>query len=517
VAFVVVLLAILVAQEPSALEPLFAKIATYEYGSGREHLAAVTRQVTESIGSPARRKEIEARLLALAESQATAAAKDFALRELSRIGSETSIARLKALAAKADTAEMARYAMARISDSAAAASAPRAAPAKPVAALVAEMQSAVPLVRATAIRLLSEMPGATITKTIVEQYAKLPPAGQVVLLVALADRGDRAAAPLFTSTARSGEGEVRIAALSGLGKLGDESNVELLAEIAATTQGPQQAAAREALYSLRGERVDKAIVAALGAAPGRVKVELIMAAGERGIAAASTLLIAAVGEKDPDVHREALRALRYVAGVADVPALLQLLLRAATAADRRESAQTLASVLRRSGATQIELVVAAYDQTPSNEARLALIEVMGQASSDVAVPLLRALLGSPDSAIARAAILALTEWASPAPMADLLPLAREHQNPALQILALRGYLRLVALPSPRPPTESARLLGEAMSLARQAAEKRTILSMLANFACKEALEVAQAATKDRDVAEEAAAVVDRLNGLLKFL
>jgi hypothetical protein len=173
--------------------------------------------------------------------------------------------------------------------------------------------------------------------------------------------------------------------------------------------------------------------------------------------------------------------------------------------------------VRRSESPTAAAVVAAYQKSPPIETRLALLEVLGQSSIETALPLLRQSLVDNDSRVARGAILALSEWATPAPLPDLLAVARTQQNPGLQVLALRGYLRLLGLPSRRPPVETAQRLGEAMSLARQAAEKRTILSMLSNFAGKEALAVAEAATKDPEVAKEAAAAVDRINGLLKFL
>ena len=104
----------------------------------------------------------------------------------------------------------------------------------------------------------------------------------------------------------------------------------------------------------------------------------------------------------------------------------------------------------------------------------------------------------------------------PAPLADLLPIAKSGSSPALQILALRGYLKLLALPSQRPDTDSARLLGEAMRLASQPAEKITVLSLLQAFPCKESLQLAEASVGDEAVATEAKAAVDRINRALKY-
>ena len=55
----------------------------------------------------------------------------------------------------------------------------------------------------------------------------------------------------------------------------------------------------------------------------------------------------------------------------------------------------------------------------------------------------------------------------------------------LQVLALRGVLKLMLAPSQRPVAESGRMLGESMRLASQTAEKINILSMLPYFPSKE--------------------------------
>src|SRR5262245_18717185 len=65
------------AQRSTDIESFLARIAVYEYGQSREPLARFTRSVEQSLGSPARLQEIEARLLIFLQSNATPAGKDF--------------------------------------------------------------------------------------------------------------------------------------------------------------------------------------------------------------------------------------------------------------------------------------------------------------------------------------------------------------------------------------------------------------------------------------------------------
>jgi HEAT repeat protein len=619
------------------MDPLLARIATYEFDQSRVPLAQFTMFVQDSLTNPALLKQIEARLDRFVQSDATAAGKDFAFRELSLIATDASLAVLTPMLTEPKTAEMARYALSKIpgpaadealrsslgkasgnirigiinslgqrrnpssvptltplaaSPDAAVAEAAAAAlaqiadrpaldalaaargkatgmvkqriseeyaqcagqfaargdkataarvyrqligPQEPqmvrivalgglaaaegnaaVPALVAEMESQDFKAQAAAIRLLGGISGPEVTAAMVREYPKLPPPGQVKLLSALADRGDMSASSLFLSAAKDANPDVQAAAIAGLAKVGDRSSVPLLAEAAANSQGAAQTTARNSLYSLRGPAIDPAIVSAIGSSSGEVKVELIMAAGERGSTAAADALVKAVQEQDPDVHREALKALKNVAGPAQVPGLVDILVNAYAAADRRDASQTLALVLKRSQPPQIGAVLAAYQRTRAVPARLSLLEVMGQTASEQSLPVLRGALKDSSPEIARGAILALTDWADAAPMPDLLDLARNSANQSLQVLALRGYLKLVALPSQRTDAESARLLGEAMTLAKQPAEKRQVLAILSNYPCKETLDIAQAAVADESVTKEAKAAVDKINSLVKY-
>ncbi|MGH9720320.1 MAG: HEAT repeat domain-containing protein [Bryobacteraceae bacterium] len=401
--------------------------------------------------------------------------------------------------------------------------------------LTAEIRSADPERQVVAIRLLNGVAGSDVTKALVAELPKLPPVAQVHLLTAVASRGDTIASPAVASALRSADSAVRAAALTALGKLGDASSVAVLTESAASGKDPEQSAARRSLYTLRGTPVDAAIVSGIASSSGRTKIELMIAAGERATLSAAPALSTAAQNTDTEVRREALRALRNVGGAAQAPALLDLVLKASTAPERREAAQTLALALKRSQPAPVKSVLSAYGGGATKEARLSLLDVLGQTSSGEALPLLRSGIKDADPEIARGAILALTNWDDATPLHDLLALARGASRSApeeapgsrgvrgalpptnnLQILALRGVLKLALLPSQRSVSENGLLLAEAMRLASQAPEKRTILSLLPSFPSKESLAVAQAATRDREVANEAKLALDQVNEALRL-
>jgi HEAT repeat protein len=160
--------------------------------------------------------------------------------------------------------------------------------------------------------------------------------------------------------------------------------------------------------------------------------------------------------------------------------------------------------------TRTRAVISAFQASAAHEPRVSLLEVMGQSSSQEALPILRSSLNDSNPEIARAAILGLTSWETPDPLIDLLNVARSAPDQPQGILALRGYLKLLALPSQRPAAESGRMLADAMRLASEPAEKRAILAMLSAYPSAESLRVAELSLGDQSVAAEAKIALNRL-------
>jgi HEAT repeat protein len=393
-----------------------------------------------------------------------------------------------------------------------------------------------PRVRAQAIRQLSSIPPTEAMTALEQGFASLDELGKVQVIFALGDRGEKAALPFLLNAAKDGAQAVRAVAWLGLGKVGDASVITVLAEAAAknatgTEQsrdadvrtgglpnerqtGPaggltEAAAARDSLYRLRGEGIDKAIVAGIATVEPKVKVELIAAASERGIVAATGSLLQSTADSNLEVRRAALRALRGTAGPADVPMLLDLLAKT-QAAERADVVRSLSAAVRRSDTASLNPLMSAYRSAPNAELRGSLLSVLAQVGKDESLPVLRSALKDSDPEIRRGAIRALSDWPNTTPMADLREIAGSDLNPAFQALSLQGYIRLIGLADNRSPAETLKLLADAMSLARRAEEKRAILSLVQRANAPAALAIAEAAMKDPEVADEARLAADRI-------
>ena len=356
-----------------------------------------------------------------------------------------------------------------------------------------------------AIAMVKDMPGAEVTKALAAELPNLSPTSQVQLLSALGDRGDAAALPAVVKAARAEDQSVRIAALRALGQLGDDTTVTLLAEAAAGARGAEQKAARDSLYRLRGPKVDQVILDEIPKSEAPVKVELISGVGRRNISAGVAPLLKMAKDPDRKVRTESFRVLKVVAAPEHLPALVQLLIEAASSSDRSECQKTVAAVAHRieDKNKQAHAVLAVLPKVKQTQSRCALLGVLGKIGDNNALPVLVAALKDKTSEIQTAAIRSLAEWPTPEPLPDLLNVTENSQNKLHRILALRGFVRLLALKSKRPAEETLELYKKAMSLAPDVGEKRRVLSGLANAKSRGALEMATAYLEDKSLSREA--------------
>jgi HEAT repeat protein len=368
--------------------------------------------------------------------------------------------------------------------------------------------------QAAAIAMVKEMPGTEVTKALAKELPNLSAKSQVQLLSALGDRGDTAARPAVVAAVESEDQSVRIAALRALGQLGDGSDVELLSQAAAGSTGDEQKAARDSLYRLRGPNVDKIILTSIPEADAKTKVELISSVGQRNIKAGVSTLLETATDSDRKVRIESLRVLKVVAGPAQLPALVELLIKAKSSSDRTEAQKTIAAIAHRieDKNRQAESVLAALPSVKETTARCSLLNVLGRIGDNSALPVLTAALKDENVEVQTAAIRALADWPTPEPIPDLLKVAEGSDNKVHQILALRGFIRLLGLTSNRPADETIEMYKKAMSLAPDAGEKKKVLSGLANIKSLAALDMAARYLEDGALSVEAGAAVINIAG-----
>jgi HEAT repeat protein len=368
-----------------------------------------------------------------------------------------------------------------------------------------------PQARGAALAALARRRDPALANEIVTRLAKADASTKPWLLRALAGQGDERAKKAMLEAASDADESVRILAINSLAQLGDASAIPALLKSAAA-KGEEQIAARNTLEMLPGKPVDDALLERLTSpAPVPERTEVIRALGARRTQAAVAPLFTAATDADAAIRSEALKSLALIADFDALPRALNLLLEAKEDSDRDQAAKTVVAIARKNDNldARVAPLFAQLDQA-QGPSKAALLNALGQLGGDKALEALRAAIQSTDEKTHEAGVRALSAWPDVAPIKDLLTLAKEEKSNTLAVLSLRGYVRLVGLPSKRPAHETIRLYQDAFTAAKRNDEKKMILGGLGELKDAKALEIVAPFLADEALVNEACAAAVKI-------
>lgn len=358
---------------------------------------------------------------------------------------------------------------------------------------------------------------ATI-QDVCETLAGLPENSQVQLLEILSHYREKPVLGSVVKATKSEEKMVRMAALKALESVGDPSCVELLARHSAGAQGKEQRTARNSLWGLHAEGVDQTILLSLIKLtdPG-IQEELVMSVGERRILEGINFLFSRARSSRSGVRLAAIKALKEVASPSNLPRLLQLLLNARAERERTELENTIAGVARKihDPIGRANSVKELLPEVEDSKKRAALLRVLGKIGDDSSLSLVRQALSDDSPEIRDAAVRALSDWPTLSPKEDLLRIVQTSQEQVHQVLALRAYVRMIEMEPYRSPESAVQSLKETLAWTQRPEEKKLILGILPQFACPDALKLAESLLKEKGVEQEAREAVKQIQQRLK--
>ncbi len=344
-----------------------------------------------------------------------------------------------------------------------------------------------------------------------------PESIQVQILAALAGYPKAKVLPTVLQAARGTSAPIRLAAFQTLEIVGDASVAAFLAEAAAKAKGAEQAAARNALDSLKGRDADEAVLALLSGKSATVlQAEGLRAIGSRQFYAAKSAVVPFLSSASPDLRIQAARTLRAIGTPSDIPALLDALLKADGEAEIGEAAAASAGLASKiadpEGRAAAVTARLAGVKSPSDKAKL--LELAGRIGDDSALPAVRAGLADADAGVIDASVRALSAWPTPAARHDVLALARSSRDETHRLLALQGFIRMTAGEKYAKADESVASLETAAGLAARPEEKKLVLAALAGFPCPAGLALAESLMADAAVQAEAKAAAAKIKAKL---
>ena len=360
-------------------------------------------------------------------------------------------------------------------------------------------------IRAVAIANIATLEGPAVGRRLAAELPKLPPEAQILLIGALTARGDATVRPAIVTAAGSASGEVRVAALTALGKIGDADCVEVLCKAAAEGKSEaERQAAIDSLWIVPGEGTNAAILKQMAAAPPGARAKLIGALVARKATGAVAGLLREAASADARVVAAAFKALGQLAEPKDLPGMVRLLVGLRGDEARPEAERAVAHVARKIAdeAAGAETVLAALKSAKAAPAKASLLRALGHIANAGALAAVRAALDEGDPTVRDAALRTLADWPDVRALDALRGVFRTTDNRIHRILALRGCVRVLGLGG-LGPERTLETYRELMKAATRTDDRKLVLAGLATVADPAAVAAVEPYLADPQVGAEA--------------
>ncbi len=334
-----------------------------------------------------------------------------------------------------------------------------------------------------------EFPGNAIDKALASELKKSTPERAPFLINAMADRQETVVLSAIIETAVEGPKPVRLAAITALSKVGNDSCVTPLLQLGVDKDAELVNAARQALGELPGAKVNDAIVARLSNSQGPLYPFVINVIGQRRIVATAELK-KALSNSDTKVRQAALVALGETIPQKDLGVLIAPFLSASdddeavvaekalkTACVRMPDAEACASEL---------IAVFAKADAPT---QVVLLEILSAVGGKNALKTVAASAKSTDADLQDASSRLLGEW----PTIDAAPVLYELITTApdekYKTRAFRGYVR-IARQFIMPEPERIAMCHKILEAAKTPADKKLVFDIVKKFPSLDGLKIA---------------------------
>ncbi len=359
-----------------------------------------------------------------------------------------------------------------------------------------------------------ELPGREVTDALSAELPRLESKRAIGLLSVLADRNDGGLPPAVLNAAKSGDKELRIAAIGVVGRLGDATSIPTLLEIASDSDEELAQAAASALATVPGENVNSELVASISKADGKALAALIQAVGVKRIDATPQLMNA-LSNSDTTIRHSALAALGETIKPKDLPVLIAQYVNAKNANDTAVAGKALRTAcVRMPDREACAAVIAAAMPRASTDANTHLVEILAAMGGPKALETIGAAAKGSDAKLQDAATKALGKWMTVDAGPVLLDLASE-KSCKYQDRALRGYIRLARQFS-MPDAVRAQICDSALGAAKRDEDRKLVLEALERHPSEDGLKIVVKAAKfpglEDDVRQASLVIAQKVKG-----
>ena len=322
-----------------------------------------------------------------------------------------------------------------------------------------------------------EFPGSEADKALATELTRSTPDRAALIIQAMADRPETVVLDAVLKAAGQGDKQVRLSAIDALSRVGNDSCLSALLNIAAESDADVSQSAKETLGELPGKNVNSQIVAMLPKSERENYILLLQLIGQRRIDAVP-VVVKSLDHSDRAVRSAALIALGETVPLAKLSLLVSQVVSSEFPEDAQVAQQALmaASIRmpdREACATELAI---ALDRSPT-AAKTTIMEILGAVGGTKSLQTLATAAKSSDPELQDAGSRLLGKWNGVAAAPVLLDLAKTAPVAKYRIRALRGYIGL-ARKFAMPEKQRVEMCQNALNSTRRSAEQKLVLDVL---------------------------------------
>lgn len=345
-----------------------------------------------------------------------------------------------------------------------------------------------------------ELPGAEATTAFAGLLGEVPAATKIILIDALADRGDVAAREAVVAATGSKDEAVTLAALRALGKIGNATDATALLISIVNGSADAKRIAQTSLNTLPGEGVNAALVAMAKQGDKKLRSAAINALAERRAKETRGDLIALL-DADADLKGDVYAALGALADEADLPTLLTRLTSGAEKDDVAALQRVITAASNRIAAEDKRAAAAAdaLAKATTPETRAQLVAILAGIPTKESLAALRGAVKGDDAGVRLAAVKAIAAWPDDVVVDDLLQVFRNAAADEDRAAALLGYVRIVREAKEISSNDALTMYEIALQFAKNTGERKQIISGLAKVPSKRAIDLLRTLAEDPEL------------------
>lgn len=366
--------------------------------------------------------------------------------------------------------------------------------------LVELFQSGDPRMLALGLQTARELDSEHVGTALISEIKQASPDRAALLVEALGDLPGQVDLDSLLSLAGEGSQEVRMAAISVLGRVGDASILSAMLQLARESN-ELQTAVRAALVDLPDDDVDQQILNRLSGAEDDKKI-LLELVGLRQLEATQQL-VEALDDPNLDTRVAAIDALGQTVPQERMQVLIDLVLSPKNTSDQSAAIRALrAAAVRMPDREACSRLLASALQNASPDAKKHLLETIAAVGGTESLRVVGQYGLSSDESLRDLSTRLLGEWMTIDVAPVLLNLATSGPADRYQVRALRGYIR-VARQFVMPEEQRMAMCRHAMEAAKNPAEQRLVLDVLKRYPNSSGLEIAIEALSVPSLQEDA--------------